>query len=232
MKITIHPLKKIFLIGDTHGDWREVLYKMESGAFDNSVMIHVGDVGMGFPGTIGCETELDRRFAEREIICYGIRGNHDDPTFFTGDTRVDLPNFKLIPDYTVITHGEHTIQLVGGALSIDRVARTDGLSYWSDEGMIYDESKAVKCDVLITHTAPNWIGPNDRAGVSYWLKKDHDPDFWSVLCNERLECQKLINKTSPSRHYCGHFHVKAEVEKDGVKSRILDIAEITPLIYD
>jgi hypothetical protein len=92
------------------------------------------------------------------------------------------------------------------------------------ENFVYDESRIIECDVLVTHSAPQHIGPNDRSGIKYWCEVDKK--LWDECLTERHYHNKLLAACRPKAHYCGHFHVSDSVEKDGCISRILDILEI------
>jgi hypothetical protein len=159
---------------------------------------------------------------------YCIRGNHDDPSLFDGS--IAHSNIVLLEDYSQMLFGDKKIQLVGGAVSIDRIHRKPGTSYWSKEPFLYEPDKAVECDILITHTAPSWIGPTvkDNHRIQYWL--DNDDCLYEDLSFERQELDKLIRKCKPTRHFCGHFHLHAVAEQDGCISRILDIDELLELV--
>ena len=118
---------------------------------------------------------------------------------------------------------------VGGAISIDRMFRRENISYWSDEIFNLKEDKISDCDVLITHSAPPWIGPTDRERIEYFLSKD--PSMWDQLVDERKKHDRLIELSKPKIHICGHFHLseKKFSEKHSCYSRILDILEFEDL---
>ena len=189
-------------------------------------VIHVGDGGEGFiqhrPKQLRQYEEMNKRFKSLNILYKSIRGNHSSPAEFDGNIK--LSNFELLPDYhTEVINGEKFL-VVGGAISVDRKIRREGVSYWKNEAFVLDESKAVKCDVLITHSAPSWIGPEGFDAISGWISRDIH------LIDELIEERKLHNKLfefcRPNRSYCGHMHVSAYVNFDNCHASILDILEI------
>jgi len=221
----------LLVLGDTHGEWSTLFNYLERINCSDAVICHVGDVGIGFRGIkkleVGSLQVINDMLAERNIVMYAIRGNHDDPAYFDGSHN--LSNLKLLPDYTLMNiNGEHFL-FVGGAVSIDRKSRTIHKSWWPNEVLVLDESKVEQCDVLITHTAPSWIGPTDKTGIKHY--SDIDESLWSECVEERATIDKLINLTKPKKHYCGHFHESALAKNNGCISRIVNIMELVEHNY-
>jgi len=218
--------KPVYIIGDTHGFFGELYEKLDQYEIKDCTLIHVGDGGEGFVKPQAKQLRqykhLNDFFKKREISYKSIRGNHSDPAQFDGSIK--LSNFELLPDYhSEIINGEKFL-FVGGAVSVDRKIRREGVSYWRDEAFVLDESKAQKCDVLITHSAPNWIGPEDFSNISGWIAKDvHLPD---ELTEERRLHDRLYQICQPSRAYAGHFHATYCVDFDDCHANILNILEI------
>ena len=89
-----------------------------------------GDCGIGFyrePYYERVFNSINNKFIDREIQCFMIRGNHDDPYYFSLE-KLWYSNIKAISDYTILSVGRHNILCVGGAISIDRKMRID--NYW------------------------------------------------------------------------------------------------------
>jgi predicted phosphodiesterase len=217
--------EKILVLGDHHGNYNRVFDKIYKNQIENCLLIHVGDGGEGFKSR-DKEMEtfniLNEEFRSLNIEYVSIRGNHSDPSYFDGS--VDLSHFKLLPDYHTETINGEKFLFVGGAVSIDRVFRKEGLSYWSDEVFVLKPELVEKCDVLITHSAPSWIGPFDKEGISSWCEKD--PTLWDLCYKERIEHSELIKLCQPSKSYHGHFHSSHWVDFAECYSTILAIEEI------
>lgn len=231
------PIKTdlVILLGDTHGDWFSVLTLFEVRDIRDCVVIHAGDVGIGFVSKddqIDILSEVNAQLAMRNIDLYAIRGNHDDPAYFTGDYQYCFDNLHLLPDYTTLNINGETWLFVGGAVSIDREAinhagnkiRVQGLTWWEDEGLVYDPYRISQCDVLVTHTAPSWVGPFDKEGLKYYT--DGDPTLWNECVVERSRMNEIVTACGAKKHYCGHFHVSTSGENNGCRSRILNILEL------
>lgn len=221
-------VKPILILGDIHGQFGRLKEQIERLDLKNCYMLQVGDLGIGFQhpakGEMHGIKKLNTLFKSRDIHFMSIRGNHDDPEYFNGLSKVKLSHFKLLPDYyTKVLNGERFL-FVGGAVSIDRVYRIPGRSYWSNEIFNYDPSRVINCDVLVTHSAPTWCGPLDKTSLSSWIEKDKT--LWDECFKERCEHDKLLSQCKAKKHYCGHFHVSTWADNGNCTSRILNIEEI------
>ena len=126
-------------IGDVHALWEGYLPLTEG--VDS---VQVGDFGAGF-----------REIPALNSRARFIRGNHDNP-----EVCRNHPNW--IKDGTV----ENGIMYIGGAYSIDRAYRKEGVSWWPDEEIAYgdwdaiiDTVQAAKPRIIVTHDCPESIIP-------------------------------------------------------------------------
>lgn len=226
MKLNNHP---IVVLGDTHGAWGDLLYDIELKNIENVNLISVGDLGVGFKPTkdleyLQCE-KLNARFKEKNIFFKGIRGNHDNPEYFKGSSRITLSNFELLEDYTVADHLGKKIAFVGGAVSIDRTGRKEGVSYWLNEPVEYLPNSCGKVDVLITHTAPSWCFPQQFNEMVYgWARED--AYLLEDLTDERAVMDELFKLFDPSLHFYGHFHSSWVEKINSCEHRLLNINEL------
>jgi len=219
--------KQLLFLGDNHGNWNDLLYEVESGNISDANIISVGDLGVGFRPNRDLEQyqSLYEQFKDSNINFYGIRGNHDDPSAFKGDNRICLDNFELIEDYSIFEYNSKLIQFVGGAISVDRTARKVGISYWENEGVVFDKDKLRNVDILVTHTAPSWCFPQTFNEMVYgWARED--ADLLEELTDERAVMDEIVKTCKPSLHLYGHFHSSWNEEINGCKHRLLNINEI------
>lgn len=226
----------ILFLGDIHGNFEYIKGQIKRLKISDCTIIQVGDFGIGFSKP---ETEkekmllLNKFMRERNITFYAIRGNHDDPTYFTGEHQYS--NLKLMPDYSVIEADDKRICLIGGAISIDRKYRlqqdtinarygSSRRSYWFDEVLVYDEEKikGIKdVDILCTHTAPEWCLPLNKIGFGSLVESfaDSDPTLLEELKAERHLMGKIFRELQKQsfikHHYYGHFH-KSETTLEGM----------------
>ena len=92
-----------------------------------------------------------------------MRGNHDNPNIWINNT-FKYSNIKLIQDYETKIFNNKKYLFVGGAISVDRKQRKEGIDYWNNEKFILDEDKLntfSDIDIVITHTCPEYAPPCD-----------------------------------------------------------------------
>lgn len=226
--------RAVYMVGDIHAEYDLLKKKIKANDINFCYLICVGDLGVGYEleeKQLRIFKDLDKFFEKRDIIFMSIRGNHDDPSYFDGNYMDKFDNFKLIRDYHTCEINGQVYLFVGGAVSVDRLLNTKDINkatmcYWPDEKFVFSPEKITnsKTDVLITHTAPNWIGPLGKNGIRYYLSED--PTLWEECKAERIELNKLIEYCKPAFHFCGHFHNSFVKNEGGCFSTILDILEI------
>lgn len=226
MKLDDRPL---LLLGDTHGAWGKLFYELSIKNIENCNILSVGDIGIGFSVNEEENTNfLDRRFKEKNINFYSIRGNHDNPSYFHGEKRIVLSNFELVEDYTITAYNGKTIQCIGGAISIDRKGRAKDVSWWPNENVNFEPTSCGKVDVLVTHTAPSWCAPVEFGEIVYgWAEEDHE--LIQDLTKERKTMDEILSLCKPEQHFYGHFHFSNTEVINGCKHKLLNIDELYEL---
>lgn len=225
--------KPILFLGDHHGEWSYLLDNIDTKKISDCYLISVGDCGIGFTNKEGQERNnkwLNEEFKDRNIIFMAIRGNHDDPAYFKGLNRIALSNFELIEDYTIAEYSDKKIQFIGGATSIDRTARKEGVSYWEGEVLNFDRDKCEEIDILVTHTAPFWCFPQQFNEMVYgWALED--AYLLEDLTNERAIMDEICKICKPRTHLYGHFHSSWTEKVNGCVHRLLNINEFWTLNF-
>lgn len=182
----------MIFVGDVHGQLdrfrRDMKRKRKE--FPNETFVQVGDLGLGFPKSESPVLPQDCKF---------IRGNHDNPPVCR-----EHPNY--LGDYGVTEIDGHKIFFLGGAWSIDRPYRVEGVSWWPEEELMIVELNdaldlyiAEKPDIVVTHDGPQhattWIlnrflltstnagrmeSPQvTRTGQAlYAMFEEHQPKLW------------------------------------------------------
>lgn len=219
--------KPLIFLGDHHGAWNMLFDIIRLKDIRDCYIISVGDLGIGFhkKEKEQKQTEnLNNFFKQKNINFYGIRGNHDDPSYFSGENRICLDNFELIEDYTMSEYGDKSIQFIGGAISVDRTGRNIGTSYWENEGVVFNREACKKVDILVTHTAPSHCFPQQFNEMVYgWAGQD--AYLIQDLTDERAVMDEIFKACNPSSHLYGHFHSTWSEEINGCRHRSLNINE-------
>ena len=227
---------KIVAVGDVHGKTKELGFRIkERYKIEDSIIILCGDIGFGFHKPAHHKAEFDninRICKKLNNLVFIIRGNHDDPDYFNGKkTCGEWSNVILIPDYTVIETKNFRSLCVGGGISIDRIIRKQGESYWKDEIPIYNEKRLKEIeniDFVFTHASPNFCDPVLKDGIKGWLKQDWQLE---VDCDDEREVfTKIFNYFSSNNNIIkwwvyGHYHLSRTQKCGDTKFRAIDELE-------
>ena len=228
--------KSVFVIGDGHGEWGLLKYKIKDSGIKDSVIIMAGDCGFGFEKEEFYKQEYNkvkRILKERNVTVIFVRGNHDDIQYFDG-IKIDFEYWKAVPDYSVLSfspngeingeiNGEgHNVLCVGGAISVDRLWRKTHESinkplYWPDEIPVYkpeilDKMKedGIEVRTLVTHSSPSFAPLTDKNGITSFIQ--YDNALIEDIANERLVMTQIYDhlvkkdKHSLKLWIYGHFH--------------------------
>jgi DNA repair exonuclease SbcCD nuclease subunit len=154
-------------------------------------------------------SRMDECLAEKNCKMIAIRGNHDKPSHF-GANEYNLDNITFLPDYTYININGKRYLFVGGATSVDRLARKEGVDYWKSEKVTYlsddDFNKLSPADVLILHSAPDFCYPRGYDHPFVLAYGRHDKTLIDELKVERQYLAKLVDYVKPKEVFYGHFH--------------------------
>jgi predicted phosphodiesterase len=225
--------KSIILIGDIHGNFSELIHDIKRYKHGNSYLIQVGDFGIGFHSPNYYKeilTKLNNILVSTDNHLFVIRGNHDSPEFFkTTNNPFNLSNITLLEDYSELELLGKKFLFVGGAISIDRVQRVEGRSWWADENFVLRDEESFpyensQYDIVVAHTRPGVAGTFKGFGnIAGWF--DNDITLKDELIKESEDMDKLWELTKPCEFYYGHFHQSQVSEYQGTTFRCLDIDE-------
>jgi predicted phosphodiesterase len=159
--------EKVLFVGDTHGEI-ELINKAVILADKRRCdrIIQVGDFGF-FPN-------IYPEFIESlnsKIPFYFIDGNHDDHERLPHEAEsivslrelgYEVENFYYIPRGLVMNWGESNLLFMGGAKSIDKAYRTQGIDWWDNEEINYGDYQRAsdnqylweKVDIIVSHECP------------------------------------------------------------------------------
>lgn len=199
---------KILLAGDTHADlfWWEYLIDAAR-HFECELIFQLGDFGYfeGDPLYREYLDELSVMLRDADLMAYFLDGNHEDhPRLWRrykpkADGFANVrPHLRYAPRGHCWTWDDVKFLSLGGAYSIDKADRTEGID-WFPEEMTTDEDVVRACshgfvDVLLSHDAP--MGAN----VPHII-----PDI--PQSNENREkIREVVFNTLPVIVAHGHYH--------------------------
>lgn len=194
-------------IGDTHAKFD----RYQAIANEAPASIQVGDFGAGFRPLP--QIGLEHRF---------IRGNHDDP-----ERCAQSPHW--IPDGTSIRgRPDGDMFFMGGATSVDKHTRTEGVDFWSDEEVTIAKGNAIldhyeaevqalgRFDFVVTHECPESI-----ARTIFNRRRDKLEDH----SRTRQILDALLSISAPRCWIFGHWHTNIDVAIG--ETRFICLAELT-----
>ena len=209
----------IIAIGDVHGKFDQLISKIDDVLETNTDVnfIQLGDFGLGFKDPKiewGIMSMINLRLEEGNSRLYVIRGNHDNPSYWDGGTGFHFSNIEFMTDDHVREIEGKMCYFAGGAISIDRLRRRQGVDYWVGENYRPDPVLYVgdnKIDILFTHEVYHPCSPYTIDGsdaVKHFAKED--TFLIEDLNRNQSVMEKLykeILKTNPNFvWYHGHYH--------------------------
>lgn len=234
-------LMKIAIFGDVHAEWSKLnftLFKALNKHPDITHFVQVGDLGYAWPRTK--PFEIDRRMANtmvvdasdkvferaKQIPFYFLEGNHENFTILDMDKGASQPGMIYQPRGSTVDFGYPLgrSMFFGGASSIDKHHRIEGISWWPQESITEEQvllglSQKGPIDIMFSHEFP--------APFEYSTWKD---DFGIA---DRIALERVRSQFNPKFYVFGHHHNFAEGEYDGTKWMCTNIIDdLTYIIYD
>jgi predicted phosphodiesterase len=209
---------KLGLLGDLHGDLEHLLIVARTmWARGVDVIIQTGDFGFTW-GSDNYRRDLDkisRRLRSRGQTLYWVDGNHEDFDVLYNKFPVDpdglrrlRPNIIHMPrGYRTVLSSGRILAVLGGANSIDRSLRTEGVDYWPDESITESDLAALgteHADILIGHEAPLNVPDLDRelaATSGTWRPSEEE-----YAADGRRMFHRAFMAVRPRLVVSGHYH--------------------------
>lgn len=202
---------RILLAGDSHGNAGFIEHLCKVATVNGcELIIQVGDFGL-WPGKFGKRflMKTDKLLTDARIELWWLDGNHEDhariqewskrESFYTERQQV-LGRIHYLPRGYRFELNELHFMALGGAWSIDKDARTPGVSWWPQEELTQgDYMRAVAggtpVDVLLSHDMPA-----RREAYAYF------PFMAQGGNSNRQYVQAVAHATHAQLHVHGHMH--------------------------
>lgn len=209
----------LYVCGDTHG--LHDIEKLRNKYFDNTKLtkndyvLICGDFG-GVWDDSKHDKYVQKWFENKPWTTLFIDGNHENHDLLDGIRTFNWKGgeaHRISKSIIHLKRGQvynidgHKIFTMGGAKSIDKALRTEGVSWWNREmpsELEYDialmnlKENKYKVDFIITHCASSSMTKCICSNFS----TDELTDFF----------QKLENKVSFRHWYFGHYHIDRRLD--------------------
>lgn len=214
---------RAIIAGDWHGNDRAARNALEAaGTLGASLVLQLGDFGV-WPGAEGTHylDRVDELASRAKIPVAFVDGNHED---FNQMYAIDVdpasglrymrPSVWHIPRAAAWTWGGVRFRALGGATSVDKLSRSQGVSWWPEEavtGLDLERTlDAGQCDVLLMHDCPAGVG---IPGIEHRNYAAALRSGWPVSELERAWDHRdmlagLARELSPRHLWHGHFHTR------------------------
>jgi Icc-related predicted phosphoesterase len=200
---------KALVLGDVHGDWTAMNITIAKAMKQHSDITHivqVGDFADGWPNLYNKFFKYKKSFYKHDgppnIVIDWCDGNHDNHPLLRAKGGSGNKWTRYHPRGDVMEFGEATrAMFFGGATSYDKEYRTEGLNWWPEESITYEETKKAlsqdgPIDAIFSHDHPLSIPYSDTRYSS--------PDISSK--GDRQCLQAVMDQFQPKFWFFGHHH--------------------------
>jgi UDP-2,3-diacylglucosamine pyrophosphatase LpxH len=197
---------RIVVAGDWHGNTRWAVHVISRAAEvlageERPLILQLGDFGV-WPGGDDYIAALRETCERYGVHIWFIDGNHEDFTQLQKFRNAD-PVRWLPRGYRWQWHSRTWLAL-GGAVSLDRVIRTEGRDWWPQEEITEEQAVIVTADgpadVMVTHDCPSGV-VHSFSPPSFW-----DPRDIARGDRHRERLQGVVDEVRPRWLLHGHLH--------------------------
>jgi len=180
----------MYFIGDIHGKTNE--YKMLLKEFGEEPSIQLGDFGFGFSKNINAiEMPAQHKF---------IRGNHDNPAIARTHPNY-LGEFGYLKDSGIF--------FISGGLSVDKMWRVPGLSWWFDEQLSTKQME--ECEALYNQIKPGVVASHECP--EFLIKSIYTNAMKLSIPSVTAQLlERLWHSHQPGIWVFGHHHVTKRIQ--------------------
>lgn len=210
-----------YITGDLHGELRLLFYNMP--LTSNDTLIILGDFGCIWYNDLGKQKAIISMFQFLPYTVAFIDGNHENFPMIERLEKYEKWNGgtvgKIAPNLIHLLRGEvynlngKLVGVCGGADSVDRSYRTEGVSWWKEEEITskdidrffsnYDPN--TKLDFILTHDCPASLVPAVKlySGINSINK----------ISNSQKQLERINSKVDFNKWYFGHWHIDKEINE-------------------
>lgn len=217
----------IYITGDKHGDFREILYFCYKNKTTlDDIMIVLGDAGINYYADEK-DYILKNSLLQYPITFFCIHGNHEErpeniktyktKKFHDGIVYYedDYPNILFAKDGEVYNFNNHKVLVIGGAYSVDKYFRLENGYNWYESEQPNEKTKEIvisklrsmnnKVDIILSHTCPYKYLPREMflEGIDQ-STVDHSTEYF---------LDKIEEVADYKLWYCGHYHTDKKIDK-------------------
>lgn len=213
----------VYVTGDCHQDMRKIYTfadRMDLGPDDHVIVL--GDMGIFWRHDKADAKVIIKDFEARfNFNLYFVDGNHENfkilKTLDTNEKDMGIvsPHIHWLKRGRRYNIGGKDILALGGADSIDKYRRTEGLSWWPDEAITDEDVSKVEMahyDYVLTHCCPISVFNNYKPYLCTLgnIVDDTNPEFH--ISDNKLE--QVLGFITFGHWYFGHYHVDLDLDED------------------
>jgi DNA repair exonuclease SbcCD nuclease subunit len=224
----------IYVTGDTHGylDFDKLSptnFILGNSLTKNDYLIILGDVGV-----FRFNQEFLKEFEQKPYTTLMIEGNHEDYSFIKSLPSVEMFNGyvkKVNESLFILQRGQiYTIEnktffTFGGAKSVDRYRRTEGVDWFPEEETNYAEI-TYALDYLVMHkNKVDYILTHDcsQSALEYLAKIYR---FYPEITSHNKFFEEIKNIIDFKMWYFGHHHKDIVIKGDKERCLYNEIVEL------
>ena len=208
----------VYVAGDWHGNTQWANGRLQSiGMSDGPAgVLHVGDFGI-WPGDSGKRylDSVEKICARHGIAIWVTPGNHEDWTqlkaLWASDTTYIREHIRILRPGERFQLGGRTFVSLGGAPSMDRHLRTEGVNWGPDKEITEEDVELAiaggPADVMLTHDSPG--SPWQTRTVELICTQGSGWPVGALLRAEvgRNLLTRAVEALQPRLLVHGHYHV-------------------------
>lgn len=219
----------IYVTGDTHSKLIERISKKYCKKYNQSILqrgdilIVLGDLGVVWSDTTSEQINyINKYLKERGILVLSVLGNHccydkieklSQQKLYGGLTYKVSSNLYFLQNSELFDIQDNKLAVFGGALSIDKMYRKEGVSWWSQEipsketmQKFIDNLEKVDTEdyYLLTHTTDS-----DMIRFLLWQDNPKIDDVSNFL-------QHVKARFKFKKHYFGHMHDNRNLKDNSI----------------